>query len=530
VPVTVASLLSDRTLGLRVATTEAALDRPLSWVHVSELADPTPFLDGGELLLTTGLWLGSDAAVESYVGRLVDAGVAALGFGTGLGHAKLPAELMAAAEARGLALLEVPRGTPFIALSRRVAAALAAEEYAEVARSVAVQQELARAALSPDAPSAVLKRLGRAIGGWALLLDANGAVLGAAPGSASSRAETLRAELDQLRRTPPPASAALNGPDGTVLLQSLGAGGRTRGLLVVGSDDDVPPAQRYLVNAAAVVLTLLLEQSLPLDTATARVRAAVLELLADGRTGAAAAVLERLGEALPDEPVQVVAVLGEADERAAAGELAAEAAARLGVAVLRADAEGVLVLVAAADGPLPGQLMELFGRGRDQGAGSSEAVPWERFADGLRHAREAAELGARRGGTAVAFTDLAAGGLGALVDAHAARAFADALLAPLREADRTGRGDLVRSLRAWLAHHGQHEPAAAELGVHRHTLRNRVRRAGELLGRDLDAPDARAELWFALQVTSVDGSFPEAGLTETGQQPLRKLLSERIHT
>jgi purine catabolism regulator len=313
-----------------------------------------------------------------------------------------------------------------------------------------------------------------------------------------------------------------------VLLQSLGAGRRPRALLVVGSDDDVPPAQRYLVNAAAVVLTLLLEQSQPLDAATAQVRAAMLELLADGRTRAAAAVLERLGEVLPDEPVQVVAVLGEADERAAAGELAAEAAARLGAAVLRADAEGVLVLVSPAEGPLPGHLMELFGRG--QGAGSSEAVPWERFADGLRHAREAAELGARRGGTAVAFADLASGGLGALVDPDASRAFADALLAPLLEADRGGRGDLVRSLRAWLAHHGQHEPAAAELGVHRHTLRNRVRRAGELLGRDLDAPDARAELWFALQVTSVDGSVPEAGLTETGQQPLRKLLSERIHT
>jgi purine catabolism regulator len=87
------------------------------------------------------------------------------------------------------------------------------------------------------------------------------------------------------------------------------------------------------------------------------------------------------------------------------------------------------------------------------------------------------------------------------VDPRVGRAFADALLAPLLEADRAGRGDLARSLRTWLAHHGQYEPAAAELGVHRHTLRNRIRRAGELLGRDLDTPGARAELWFALQAT-----------------------------
>jgi purine catabolism regulator len=34
--------------------------------------------------------------------------------------------------------------------------------------------------------------------------------------------------------------------------------------------------------------------------------------------------------------------------------------------------------------------------------------------------------------------------------------------------------------------------------VHRHTLRKRVRRAEALLGRDLDEPGTRAELWVAL--------------------------------
>lgn len=78
------------------------------------------------------------------------------------------------------------------------------------------------------------------------------------------------------------------------------------------------------------------------------------------------------------------------------------------------------------------------------------------------------------------------------------RAFADALLAPLRAVDRTGTAELVESLRTWLAHHGQWEPAAARLGVHRHTLRKRIRRAADLLGRDLDSPGVRAELWLAL--------------------------------
>jgi PucR family transcriptional regulator, purine catabolism regulatory protein len=65
-------------------------------------------------------------------------------------------------------------------------------------------------------------------------------------------------------------------------------------------------------------------------------------------------------------------------------------------------------------------------------------------------------------------------------------------------ADRAGPGELVHSVRVWLAHHGQWEPAAAQLGVHRHTLRKRVQRAAALLGRDLDEAGARAEVWVAL--------------------------------
>jgi PucR family transcriptional regulator, purine catabolism regulatory protein len=64
----------------------------------------------------------------------------------------------------------------------------------------------------------------------------------------------------------------------------------------------------------------------------------------------------------------------------------------------------------------------------------------------------------------------------------------------------SGRGDLVRSLATWLEHNGEWEAAAAALAVHRHTLRNRIRRAAALLGRDLDAAAVRAELWVALRL------------------------------
>jgi PucR C-terminal helix-turn-helix domain len=61
------------------------------------------------------------------------------------------------------------------------------------------------------------------------------------------------------------------------------------------------------------------------------------------------------------------------------------------------------------------------------------------------------------------------------------------------------RAELVPAVAAYLRHGGGWEPAARELGVHRHTLRHRVRRAEELLGVDLGDVDVTAQTWLALR-------------------------------
>ena len=52
---TVRDLVSTPELGLALLAEGPGADRAVTWVHVSELRDPTPFLSGGELLLTTGI-------------------------------------------------------------------------------------------------------------------------------------------------------------------------------------------------------------------------------------------------------------------------------------------------------------------------------------------------------------------------------------------------------------------------------------------------------------------------------------------
>ena len=85
---TVRELLRD--LDVRLLAGEQALDLPVRWVHISELRDPTPWLSGGELLLTTGMQLDTSERQADFVTRLADHQLAGLGFGTGFGHDQIP--------------------------------------------------------------------------------------------------------------------------------------------------------------------------------------------------------------------------------------------------------------------------------------------------------------------------------------------------------------------------------------------------------------------------------------------------------
>src|SRR4029078_7524879 len=82
-------------LGLAVAAGADGLRKEVSWLHVSELADPTQFLEGGEFLLTTGLGGGEMATTQrAYVKRLAKHGLAGLGFGVGFGFPDVPAPIV----------------------------------------------------------------------------------------------------------------------------------------------------------------------------------------------------------------------------------------------------------------------------------------------------------------------------------------------------------------------------------------------------------------------------------------------------
>jgi len=107
----------------------------------------------------------------------------------------------------------------------------------------------------------------------------------------------------------------------------------------------------------------------------------------------------------------------------------------------------------------------------------------------------------------VQFEKLAGRGFSSLIDAGAAAAWAAEYIAGISSSPESA--ELIATVRAWLTHHGQVDAAATELGVHRHTVRHRLRRAEALLERSLDDPAVRADLWFALR--SVDEQAIQLG-------------------
>src|SRR6201999_2886221 len=188
-----------RELDVRVVAGEAGLDRAVRWVHISELEDPTPWLSGGELLLTTGLSLGGADEQRAYIARLSAHGLSGLGFGTGFSHQTVPSALRDAAEAHGFPLFEVPYKLPFIAVTEKAFTHLVNEHYAVLQRALSAHERLERIVLSERGLDGVAGALAALIGGPAIIFDARGDVLARRAAGTPLRDSAVAALAEELR-------------------------------------------------------------------------------------------------------------------------------------------------------------------------------------------------------------------------------------------------------------------------------------------------------------------------------------------
>jgi hypothetical protein len=580
-PLPLSALLAREDLALRQIAGPSDPGLAVHWAHTSEMADPYPYLLGGELLLTAGVHIpeaaGSGTYFDDYVSRIVAAGGAALGFGLAPVHDTVPRALVTSCEAYGLPLLEVPPQTTFSGVARAVWQLMAQARHAELRRVTEAQQSLAAAASRPDPVRAVLRQLAQRVGGRAVLYGPEGAVIAEAgrelPGESASGA---LAELARVVR-PVKAAGGTSGPGttgpgrgrpGTRAEAAAGPGASTRtdrsrptAALATGpttgrtttpitgptgdptgepaakgspSAPDSPsspaatsawatpaPADRttptahpspssatdttpsgthlaaYALGAGQdFVLGVASPRRDPGDHTIASVAAVLLSLLTGERQGGSGAArssaLVRL--LLGAGPEEVAPLLGAerwlvVHARPDAQSCDQVAASALGAALgsplvdLARDVVRVLVPAEREPAPQPGWTLGV----------SAPADPHEWASADAQAGRALARARATR-------TPLVRHGarttLAALLTVDEARSHARALLAPL-----TDTPALTETLRSWLSLHGSWDRTAVALSVHRNTVRQRIARCAALLDTDLDDPDVRMELWFALRHT-----------------------------
>ncbi|MEU8785974.1 PucR family transcriptional regulator [Streptomyces sp. NPDC048637] len=532
-PLHISDLLARPDLNLSVTydVPPRLLARTIEAATVSDLPAPGKWLQGGELLMTIGLLLPKEpAACRAYVRDVAEGGAAclALGLGQGLPYQQAPEPLVTAAEQAGLPLLTVPDEVPFIAVTKAVFAARAEEQRALLQRAFATQRRLTAAATG-DGLRPMLAEWTAATGVGAAVFDPLGRLLAAgerAPRTPSAQARDL---IERVAARGLRGSASSTAAGQQLEVQPLGAR-RLRGLLLLtGRPDD---AARSVVPGLVSLLSLELERRHLRDEPERRRRSALLsELLADEDPAAERArdMLRSVG--LTAERVRgvVVAAGGGTGGRTASGGPGVSAGAGTGAGAADGGAQEMAAdlalampggLVRVVDGA-PGAVIEaVVGEDLDIRdvlarfaprcpAGIGPATTPEAVRVSLRQATGLLAVSRSSGEPAEARQSQASRLLLDLGDPRTLHGYADTVLGPLDLADNGE--ELTATLAAWLETGGAWDATSRRLGVHRHTVRNRLDKAMDLTGRRLDDPDDRFDLWLATRIRRGGASATGAG-------------------
>jgi PucR family transcriptional regulator, purine catabolism regulatory protein len=482
----VEDLLRSPALQLRLIAGEPGTGRRVAWAHVSELEDPTPWLFGSEMIMTTGIAIPASAARQrAYLERLDDAGVACLALSEQLHVPPLTDAFLAAAGQRGFPVVEVPLPVPFMAISQEVAAAVQAGTGQRLNAQLQVfgaVRWLAAGTLSTQEIFARLERLS----GYRLYActTQRGPLLDGVPVPPPDHAKLIPGTPTSPPTVPGGYVLPVSGPRGTA------------GYILAVETDGATPAGVSVVQHIATVAALQLSMQAH-ERETLRREGA--ETLAEMLRGVldTAVVTRRL------------AVHGFAPE------------ARLMLAIVRPKnpgTDGDAAVDTLAQGGFPQLVLrqeeDLFVLIPDDQAARAAlasgatavgtSLPFRAGAS-LRVARREAQWAITRavesGRDAVSYGDDRTGRW--LTSASAdLQALVDDVLGAVTGYDDAHGGDLLPTIRTWLEHDRQTDKAAGALHIHPNTLLYRVRRFEQITGRSLASTEGLAETWLALRAAA----------------------------
>jgi sugar diacid utilization regulator len=513
---TLGELASDLSLELAVRAGAGGLDRPIRWVHATELIDPSRYLRGGELIHTVALWRRSPEDSERFVEALAAGGAAGICLGVGARdgmHAAAPPDLVAACERHDMPLLELRDTTPFVRISEVVIGAIMGARADGAERSLAREQRLVRAAAGTGALAAILAVLADELDCDCCALAPSGRTLATAGAEWTlDRRIALLAEAGRARHLPARSAGAIVFP-----VPVAAQGARPWGWLVVAESDALGEAgARTAIGQVVEFLALEFARLRDLRQREARYAGGLLDLIAGGRLGAedAASALDDLGLDRK-RPALAIAVTAPADDdafdlldaiAAAFDEAALVACARGGTVALFSCSEdeaaaharvrsavhrtaGILELADAAVGV--GRVTTDPGDVRGPVAEALQALRATAADRSLPAVVTARELGRHALLLALQADDVRS-------------AFQTSVLGPVCDYDARHRSDLLPTLDAFLASCGGWQRTADALHIHVNTLRYRLSRIEELTGRDLASMGDRVDFHLALRARELE--------------------------
>jgi len=520
----------------RVVAGTGGLGRTVRHVNVMEVPDILGWVQPEELLLTTAYPLRDDPlALVRLVPALAERGLAGLAIKPARYIPSIPAEALAAADAVGFPVIELPPPASFNEIISAVLTVILNVQALRLQRSAEVHQRFTAIALGGGGLREIADALAELIGRPVGIADASGIIqagpLGGSPGRGRAVLE-LASATDDGRPESLATPAEIDGEP--VLVQAIRAGPERFGSIVVAGvagplDEEAADALAY----AATVAALRLVQARVVAEADRRFQAICLEELVTAPVDRAvlleratafkwdlalprAVLLARIEE-LGGRPFATLA--GRADESRARHRLAdaVRAAAGRSAIVWERSAEVAALLVAGPRdiGSWEARPVRLLEAGRRVAAEARRALPDAVVSIGIGRAVDdpiglagsfgeagrALEVGRWSGGPGqvTTFDSLGLDRLLAGIAPDKLRGFVDSTLGPLLERDRRHRTDLCTTLEVYLATRNG-ALAARQLYVHYNTLKNRLAFIAELLGPVLDDPERSLALAVALHL------------------------------
>ncbi|MER7406364.1 PucR family transcriptional regulator ligand-binding domain-containing protein [Streptomyces sp. NPDC000070] len=243
----------------QVVTGLAQLDRPVRWVHITELTDPASFLKGGELVLTTGMPLPEDAAgVRRYVDELTDVGAAALVIELVRRYHRPPDTLVQACRARGLPLVTLARDVNFLEVTQVVHALILGNQADAMRRTQRIHEAFTALTLRGAGPEDVVRAAAEMSGRTVVLENRVHQALICEP-SGSTVGEALTDWEQRSRATGPGDHTEVGGPEGWLTAPVSYQGERWGRLAMLRAPDDGPgfgPEHVTVLERTAMALTV----------------------------------------------------------------------------------------------------------------------------------------------------------------------------------------------------------------------------------------------------------------------------------